>query len=83
MSFARTNAGDNIDSFSDYYVPNIEIKDINVFIDGKSFFDLSVKNEEEGYDKIIQMSNDNDYTTGNLLHLLVISKKITDSLQLI
>ena len=83
LSFAKTNTGDNRDSFSDYYVPNVEIEDINVFIDGKSFFDLSVKNEEEGYEKIIQMSNDNDYTTGSLLDLLVISKKITDSLQLI
>ena len=24
------------DSFSDYYVPNIEIKDFNVLIDGKT-----------------------------------------------
>ena len=31
------------------------------------FFDLSVKNEEEIYEKIIEMSNTNDYTTGNLL----------------
>ena len=33
----------------------------------KSFFDLPVKNEEETYEKIIDMSNNNDYTTGNLL----------------
>ena len=52
--------------FSHYYVPNIEIKDFNVLIDGKSFFDLPVKNEE-AYEKIIDMSNNNDYTTGNLL----------------
>ena len=26
------------DSFSRYYVPNVEIKDFNVLIDGKSFF---------------------------------------------
>ena len=32
----------------------------------KSFFDLPIKNEEEAYEKIIDMSN-NDYTTGNLL----------------
>ena len=32
-----------------------------------SFFDLPVKNEEEPYDKIIGISNKNDYTTGNLL----------------
>ena len=67
LSFTRNNAGDNRDSFSHYYVPNVEIKDFNVLIDGKSFFDLPVKNEEEAYEKIIEMSNNNDYTTGNLL----------------
>ena len=36
-------------------------------IDGKSFFDLPVWNEEEAYEKIIEMSKNNDYTTGNLL----------------
>ena len=55
------------DSFSDSYIPNIEIKDFKVLIDGKSFFVLSVKNEEKAYEKIIDMSNDNDYTTGNWL----------------
>ena len=34
----RDNAGDNRDSFSHYYVPNVKIKDFNVLIDGKSFF---------------------------------------------
>ena len=67
MSFARTNAGDIRDSFSHYHVPNGEIKDFNVLIDGKNFFDLPVKNEEEVYEKIMDMSNNNDYTTGNLL----------------
>ena len=58
---------DHRDFFSHYYVPNIEIKDFNVLIDGKSFFDLPVKNEEEAYEEIIEMSKNNDYTTGNLL----------------
>ena len=62
------NASDNRDSFSDYYVPNVEIKDFNVLIDGKSFFDLPVKNEEETYEKNMDMSNNNEYTTGNLLN---------------
>ena len=66
LSFSRNNITDNRDSFSDYYVPNIEIKGFNVLIDGKSFFDLPGKNEEETYEKIIEMSN-NDYTTSNLL----------------
>ena len=34
---------DNRDSFSHYFVPNVEIKVFNVLIDGKSFFDLPVK----------------------------------------
>ena len=30
LSFTRTNAGDNRDSFSDYYAPNVEIKDFDL-----------------------------------------------------
>ena len=33
----------------------------------KVFFDLPVKNEEEIYEKFIDISNNNDYATGNLL----------------
>ena len=75
LSFARTTLGDNRDSFSDYYVSNVEIKDFNVLIDEKHFFDLPVKNEEEAYEKIIEMSNNNDYTTGNLLDFGYFLKK--------
>ena len=67
LPFERNIIDDNRDSSSDYYVPNVEIKDFNVLIDGKSFFDLLVKNEEETYEKIIEMRNNNNYTTGNLL----------------
>ena len=56
MSFKRI-AGEN--NTTKYYS--------NVLIDGKSFFDLPVKNEKEAYEKIMDMSNNNDYTTGNLL----------------
>ena len=55
LSFARNAEGDHRDSCSRYYFPNVEIKDFNVLIDGKSFFDLPVKNEEETYKKIIVM----------------------------
>ena len=74
LSFTRDNAGDKRNSFSDYYVPNVEIKDFNVLIDRKSFFDLPVKNEEEAYEKIVDMSNNNDYTTGNLIHFAYFKK---------
>ena len=72
MSFQRiageiNTIKDYRDSFSHYYVSNVEIKEFNVLTDGKNFFDLPVKNEDETYEKIMDMSNNNDYTTGNLL----------------
>ena len=65
MSFARNGKGDHRDLFQNYYLPNVEIKDFSVLIDGKGFCDLSVKNKP--YETIIEMSRSNDYTTGNLL----------------
>ena len=56
---------DHRNSFSHYYVPNVEIKDFNILVDGKTFFDLPVKNEKEPCKK--SMRRNNDYTTGNLL----------------
>ena len=67
LSFSRNNNTDSRYSFSNYYVPKVKVNDFNVLIDGKSFFDLPVKNEEKGYEKIIEISNNNDFTTGNLL----------------
>ena len=53
--------------FSKHYLPKVEVKDSNVLIDGKTFFEIAVKNKEETYEAIIEMSKNNDYTTGNLL----------------
>ena len=53
----------------------MKIKGFNVLIDGKSFFHLPVKNEEEAYEKIMDMSNSNNYTTGNLLDFGYFKKK--------
>ena len=38
------------------------------------FFDVPVKNKEEAYEKIIEISKNNDYTTGNLLDYEYFSK---------
>ena len=50
-----------------YYIPNVEIKDYNVMIDGKNFFDQPVKNKVtcENIRKIATGQGD-DYTTGCL-----------------
>ena len=67
LSFPRNNNTDSRYSYSNYYVPKVKISDFNILIDGKSCFDLPVKSKEEAYEEIIDMSNNNDYTTGNLL----------------
>ena len=58
---------DDRTSFSKYYVPKVEIKDFNVLIDEKPFFEIDLKNKEEVYEAIIEMSKNNNYTTGYLL----------------
>ena len=67
LSFPKNNNTDSRYSFSNYYLPKVKVNAFNGLIDGKSFFDLPVKNEEEAYEKIIDMSNSSDYTTGNSL----------------
>ena len=63
---AYQNADDR-QSFSQFYLRKVLVRDINVIIDKLAFFDLPVKTEEEAYEKIIDISRNNEYTTGNLL----------------
>ena len=73
LSFPRNNNTDSRYSYSNYYAPKVKSSDFNVLIDGKSFFDLPVKNEDT-YEKMIDMSNNNDNTTGNLLDFAYFKK---------
>ena len=54
-------------SFSQFYLPKVMVKDYNVIIDKLAVFDLPIKTEEEAYEKIIGISRNNEYTGGNLL----------------
>ena len=51
--------------FSQFYLP--KVKDYNVIIDKLAFFDLPIKTEGEAYEKIIDISRNNEDTTDNLL----------------
>ena len=62
----RQNNNDR-QSFSRFYLPNGMVKDYNLIIDKLAFFDLPIKTEEEAYEKIIDISRNNEYTTCNLL----------------
>ena len=59
---------DDRKSYYKYYAPNVEIKNYNMLIDRNPFFELPVKNIEDTYEKIMQISDDNGYyIRGNLL----------------
>ena len=59
-------------SLDKYYMQFMEIKDFNALIDNKPFFDQPVKKnkKQETYEKLIKISRNNNYTTGNLLDYL-------------
>ena len=63
---AYQNADDR-QSFSQFCLPKVLVKDFNVIIDKLAFFDSPIKTEEEAYEKIIDISRNKEYTTGNLL----------------
>ena len=54
-------------SFLKYYTPTVEIKDYNVLINQKPFFEMPIKNKKETYQAITELTTHSDYTTGNLL----------------
>ena len=58
---------DDRQSFPQFYLPRVMVKDYNVIIDKLAFFDWPIKTEEEAYDKIIDINRNNEYKTGNLL----------------
>ena len=55
FALAYQDAADR-QSFSTFYLPRVIVKDFNVIIDKLAFFVLPVKNEEEAYEKIIDIS---------------------------
>ena len=61
-------------SFFFFFVPNVKRKDFNVLIDGKSFFNTPIKNDEETFEQIIEMGRNNGYMTGYLLDYEYFSK---------
>ena len=68
--------GAQITSNKRYYIPNVEIKDYSVMIDGKNFFDQPVKNDKVTYENIrkIAAGQGDDYTAGCLFRLYLFQK---------
>ena len=53
-------------SFDEYCMSLVEIKNFKALIDNKPFFDQPVKNKQEVYEKLIELSRNDDYATENL-----------------
>ena len=58
-----------ITSSKDYYLPNVEIKNYNITINGENFFDQPIKDNKVTYKNVrkIAIGKGDDYTTGCLL----------------
>ena len=56
-------------SHSTYYLQKVEIKDHNVMIDGRTFFDQAINNMSKTYENITKFATGkgDDYSTGCLL----------------
>ena len=66
----------SIDSFRKYFLPRIKIKNYNIEIDGRNFYDQSVNDSIKQYDKIRKISTGqcDDYTTACLLDFACFEK---------
>ena len=56
LLFKNGNNDPTRDSFDQYYIPLVGMKDFKVLIDNKPFFGQPVKNKQEAYEKIIEIS---------------------------
>ena len=65
-------SGDNItneNSYKKYFLPRLKIKNYNIEIDGRNFYDQPINDSIKQYDEIRKISTGqgDDYTTGCLL----------------
>ena len=59
----------NENSYRKYFLPRLKIKNCNIEIDGRNFYDQSINDLIKQYDEVRKISTgqDDDYTTGCLL----------------
>ena len=57
----------SIRNISKYYIPLAKIKVFISSAGNKSCCNQPVKSKQDAYEKLVEMSKNNNYTTGNLL----------------
>ena len=52
-----------------YYLPRVDLKKYNVFIDGRNFYDNQIESDKEKYRELkkVMIEKGEDYITGSLL----------------
>ena len=68
----------NENSYRKYFLPRLKIKNYNIEIDGRNFYDQSINELVKQYDEIrkISVGQGDDSTTGCLLDFAYFEKKI-------
>ena len=56
LSFKNGDNDPTRDSYDTYYMLLVEIKDFNALLDNNPFFDQPVKNKQEAYGKLAEIS---------------------------
>ena len=74
---ANANGQVSIDSYKKYFLPRVNIKNSNIEIDCRNFYDQPINDSIKQYDKIRKISagQGDDYTTGCLLDFAYFEKK--------
>ena len=69
MAYSRVDDQPNRNSQQKYYLARIDLKNYNVIIDGRSFYDNQIESDIEKYRELkkVMIGKGEDYTTGSLL----------------
>ena len=74
--YARGNNVTNENSYRKYFLPRLKIKNCNIEIDGRNFYDQPINDSIKQYDEVRKISTGqgDDYTTGCLLDFAYFEK---------
>ena len=78
LAYARGDNVTNEDSYRKYFFPRFKIKNYNIEIDGRNFYDQLINNDLiKQYDEVRKISTEegDNYTTGCLLDFAYFEKK--------
>ena len=75
LSYARGDNVTNENSYRKYFLPRLKIKNYNIEIDGRNFYDQPINDLIKQYDvRKISTGQGDDYTTGCLLDFAYFEK---------